>query len=307
MEWQQIIGFHHAAKLTSFTKAANATFRTQSALSQQIKALERELDCTLFERIGKRNLKLTLAGERFLKFTESLLERHDRLIDDLNEIKGLQIGRLRIAAQFATFYFLLPKIVKQYISLYPKVELNLLDRPLDDIAELVNSGDIDFGIGLESVLPKNLRLIRWKEAGNVLVTPLGHPLTKAKKITLQDIAKYPLILSPKNLKYWIRRFLVSQFNELGIDYKVVMEASTIELGSKYVEMGLGISIVPLAFELDSVKKRAVKLIDVHHLFEPDYLSIVMRKDKILQSYKNAFIKLILGNVTREAGLSKDQS
>jgi len=293
MEWQQIIGFHHAAKLTSFTKAANATFRTQSALSQQIKALERELDCTLFERIGKRNLKLTLAGERFLKFTESLLERHDRLIDDLNEIKGLQIGRLRIAAQFATFYFLLPKIVKQYISLYPKVELNLLDRPLDDITELVNSGDIDFGIGLESVLPKNLRIIRWKEAGNVLVTPLGHPLTKAKKITLQDIAKYPLILSPKNLKYWIRRFLVSQFNELGIDYKVVMEASTIELGSKYVEMGLGISIVPSGFGLDSVKKRDVELVDVDYLFKPDYISVIMRKDKTLQAYKSAFIKLML--------------
>ncbi|MBN1848984.1 MAG: LysR family transcriptional regulator [Deltaproteobacteria bacterium] len=299
MEWQQIIGFHNVAKLESFTKAAHATFRTQSALSQQIKALEDELDCTLFERIGKRGLKLTFAGERFLEFTESLLEKHDKMIDDLNEIKGLQVGRLRIAAQFATFYFLLPKIVKQYMSLYPKVELNLLDRPLDDITELVNSGEIDFGIALESVQPKNLRIIRWKEAGNVLVTPRGHPLTKVKNITLQDIAQYPLILSPKNLKYWMRRFLVSRFKELGIDYQIVMEASTIELGSKYVEMGLGISIVPMAFELDSVKKREVELIDIQYLFEPDYLSIVMRKDKLLQSYKSAFIKLLLGRSIRE--------
>lgn len=293
MEWQQIIGFHHTAKLESFTKAANATFRTQSALSQQIKALEKELDCSLFERIGKRNLRLTLAGERFLEFTESLLEKHDRLIDDLNEIKGLQIGRLRISAQFATLYFLLPKIVEKYLRLYPKVELNLLDRPLYDINQLVNSGEIDFGITLESVVPKNLAVIHWKEAGNVLVTPVGHPLTKAKKITLPDIAKYPLILSPKNLKYQIRRFLVNKFEELGIDYKIVMEASTIELGSKYVEMGLGISIVPLGFGLDSVKKRNVELIQVNHLFDKDYISIVMRKDKILQSYKSAFIKLMI--------------
>ena len=62
---------------------------------------------------------------------------------DLNKIKGLQMGRLRIAAQFATLYFLLPKIVKKYIQLYPKVELNLLDCPLYDINQLVNSGDID--------------------------------------------------------------------------------------------------------------------------------------------------------------------
>ena len=140
MEWQQIIGFHHVARLASFTKAANATFRTQSAISQQIKALEKELDCMLFERIGKRDLRLTLAGERFLKFTESLLEKHERLIDDLNEIKGLQIGRLRIAAQFATLYFLLPPFVKQYTKLYPKVELYLLDCPPHDIIGLVNAG-----------------------------------------------------------------------------------------------------------------------------------------------------------------------
>jgi DNA-binding transcriptional LysR family regulator len=292
MEWQQIIGFHNAAKLRSFTKAANATFRTQSALSQQVKALEQEMDCRLFERIGKRSLRLTLAGERFLKFTESLLENHDRLIDDLNEIKGLQVGRLRISAQFATLYFLLPKIVDKFIRLFPKVELNLLDRPIYDINQLLNSGEIDFGISLESVVPKKMAIIRWKEAGNVLVTPAGHPLTRAKEITLHDIAKYPLILSPKNLKYQMRRFLVNKFEEQGIDYKIVMEASTIELGSKYVEMGLGVSIVPLGFGLDSVKKRNVELLHVNHLFEKDYISIVMRKDKILQSYKSAFIKLM---------------
>ena len=73
-----------------------------------------------------------------------------------------------------------------------------------------------------------------------------------------------------------------------------MEASTIELGSKYVEMGLGISITPSGFELGSVKKRAVELLDIDYLFKPDYLCIVMRKDKTLHHYESAFIKLMLG-------------
>jgi len=64
MEWQQIIGFYHVAKFGSFTRAAEATFRTQSALSQQIKALEEELECQLLERIGKKKIQLTPAGER---------------------------------------------------------------------------------------------------------------------------------------------------------------------------------------------------------------------------------------------------
>lgn len=69
MEWQQIVGFYHVARLGSFTKAGEVTLRSQSALSQQIKALEDEFGCHLFERIGTRKLKLTPAGERFLEFS----------------------------------------------------------------------------------------------------------------------------------------------------------------------------------------------------------------------------------------------
>ena len=90
MEWQQIIGFYQVAKLGSFTKAGDATFRTQSALSQQVKALEKELDCQLFERIGKRKLRLTSAGERFFEFAEAILESYDCLREDLSELQGLK-------------------------------------------------------------------------------------------------------------------------------------------------------------------------------------------------------------------------
>ena len=75
MEWQQLLGFFQVAKLGSFTRAAAATFRTQSALSQQVKALEEELDCRLLERLGKRQLRLTPAGEKLLDFAQALLGR----------------------------------------------------------------------------------------------------------------------------------------------------------------------------------------------------------------------------------------
>jgi DNA-binding transcriptional LysR family regulator len=293
MEWQQMIGFYRAAKLESFTKAANATLRTQSALSQQIKALEQELDCTLFERIGKRKLVLTTAGERFLRFTEALFEQQELLVDELNEIKGRQIGRLRIAAQFAALYYLLPKIVGRYMRLFPQVELLMLDRSLHDVIQLVRAGDIDLGIGLESAVPKDLETIRWKDAEVVLVTPVGHPLAKSKRITFQQIAQYPLILAPKSFKYFTSNSLEKIFEDRGLDYKIVMEASTIELGSKYVELGLGISIVPAGFGLDTVKKRKVRLIPIQYLFRPDYISVIKRKDRRLQPYKSAFVDLLV--------------
>ena len=93
MEWNQIIGFYYVAKLGGFTKAAESTFKTQSALTHQVKALETELDCLLFERIGKRKIRLTPAGEKLYKFAEELIEKYNYFIEDLNELKGQRKGQ----------------------------------------------------------------------------------------------------------------------------------------------------------------------------------------------------------------------
>ncbi|MHB8918187.1 MAG: LysR family transcriptional regulator, partial [Desulfocucumaceae bacterium] len=153
MEWQQIVGFYHVARLGSFTKAAEATFRTQSALTQQIRALEEELGCSLFERIGKRKLLLTPAGEKMFLFSETVLSEHSALEEDLNELKGSKKGRLKIAAPFTTLYHLLPKTLEEYAKQYPRVELSLFDRPQRSVIELIGSGDVDFGMVVESIVP----------------------------------------------------------------------------------------------------------------------------------------------------------
>jgi DNA-binding transcriptional LysR family regulator len=294
MEWQQVIGFHKIAKLGSFTKAAEATFRTQSALSQQIKALEKELDCHLFERIGKRKLRLTSAGERFLRFSESILESYDSLREDLNELKGFKKGRLRIAAPFTTLYHLFPEILKEYTEHFPQVELTILDRSQQTVIELVKSGDIDFGLVLESEVPGDLTLIRWKRVETVLMIPPGHPLAEANRLTLKKLAKYPLILPPKDLRFTCRRMLEERFQKLGLDYQIVMESSNVELTSRYVEMGLGISFATVVRDLPALKERKLEFLPMDQLFKPDYIAAVMRKDKTLASYKSSFINILFG-------------
>ncbi|MFH1992476.1 MAG: LysR family transcriptional regulator [Pseudomonadota bacterium] len=290
MEWQQIIGFYYVAKLGSFTKAANSTFRTQSAISQQIKNLEEELGCQLLDRIGKRKLRLTSAGERFFKFSENILERYDSLTEELNKLKGLQIGHLRMAAPFTTLYHLIPFALKSYIKKFPNVELTILDRSQQDILDLIKNGDIDLGLVLESNVQTDLTAIRWKKVRTVLMTPIGHPLAKVKRVTLKQIGKYPLILPPKNIKY--RSNLEKRFQKLGIDHHIIMESSNVELSSLYVEMGLGISFATIVKDLPELKKRRLAFFPMDHLFKPDYIVVVMRKDKTLISYKNAFVKIL---------------
>jgi len=299
MEWQQIIGFYYVAKLGSFTQAANATFRTQSAISQQIKNLEEELECRLLERIGRRKLRLTTAGKKFFKFSETILERYDSLTEELNEVKGLPKGRLRMAAPFTTLYHLFPFVLKNYIKQFPNVELTVLDRSQQDIIHLIKNGDIDLGLALESNVPTDLTAFRWKKVGTVVMTPLGHPLAKAKSVTLQKIGKYPLILPPENLRY--RSELEKRFQKLGIDYHIIMESSNVELSSLYVEMGLGISFATIVADLSELKKRKVAFLPMDHLFKPDYIAVILRKDKTLVSYKSAFIKILFGEALTNNG------
>ena len=294
MEWQQIIGFYQVAKLGSFTKAGDATFRTQSALSQQIKALEQELDCHLFERIGKRKLRLTSAGERFFEFAEAILENYDCLKEDLSELQGLQKGRLRIAAPFTTLYHLVPETLKEYIIQFPYVELTILDRSQQVVIELVRNGDIDLGFTLESEVPKDLSLLRWKRVETVLMVPVGHPLAETERVTLRQIAKYSLILPPKDLRFTCRRILEERFQKLGLDYQIVMESSNVELTSLYVEMGLGISFATVVRDLPALEKRNLAFIPMNTLLKPDFIAVVMRRDKVLTSYKSAFINILFG-------------
>lgn len=299
MEWNQISSFFHIAKLGSFTKASEAVFRTQPALTQQIKALEGELGYQLFERIGKRKLLLTPAGERFLDFSETVLMKYEILIEDLNELKGLQKGMLRVAAPYTTLYNLFPKALELYTQQFPLVELSLLDRSHTEIIELVKNGDVDFGITLESLVSNIFSKIRWKRVESVLLTQKGHPLAQAEQVTIEEIAKYPLILPPKSNEYSSRQKLEDFFRVQNLNFRVIMESSNIELSSLYVEIGLGISYATIDKDcLPKFKHRKLEFIPLAHYFEPEFIVVIFRKDredKVLNSYKGAFLNILFNS------------
>lgn len=291
MEWQQLKGFYHAAKLGSITRAAEATFRTQSALTQQIASLERELDCRLFERIGKRKIVLTPPGERLLRFAETILREHERMLEDLSEHKGVKRGRLRIAAPFTTLYHVLPKILKRFHESHPWIELMVLDRPQREAVSLIKSGDVDFGIALESMIPPGLFRRRWVKVEPVLLMPARHPLAGAKKVPLEKIAQYPLILPPKSAGQYHRDNLEGLFRKQGIEYTVVMESSNVELSSLYVENGLGISFASVVKSLSVFKKRKLATASLSHLLDAEYLCIAARSEHLMADYHKSFLSL----------------
>jgi len=295
MEWQQLIGFYQVARLGSFTKAAAATFRTQSALSQQVRALEEELDCRLLERLGTRQLRLTPAGEKLLDFSQALLARFETLKEELHEIKGQNQGALRLAAPFTTLYHLLPEFLKVYRQQFPNVDLILLDRPQSAVMALVKNGDIDFGLALASQVPRGLLALPWQPVHTVLMVPRDHPLTRLKRVTLRHVARHPLILPPRGPEYPGRRILDEQFRKLGLSPNLVMESANVELSALYVDLGLGVSFATLARDLPALPWRRLAFLPLPRCFKPDHLAVVLRRDKVLTLYKKAFINLLFGD------------
>ncbi|MEJ2091689.1 MAG: LysR family transcriptional regulator [Syntrophobacterales bacterium] len=292
MEWQQIVGFHQVAQLGSFTKAAEATFRTQSALSQQVKALEEELGCRLLERIGKRKLRLTEAGERFLRFTQSVLGAYAGLQEELQELKGIPAGELRLAAPFTTLYHLFREVLREYPQRFPQVRLAILDRSQPEVIDLVRQGEVDFGLALASAAPKDLTARSWQEVEMVLMTPRDHPLTRLQEVTIEEIVRYPLILPPRGQRSPGRQTLEALFQQQGLDYRVVMESSNVELSSLYVELGLGISFATVVKDLPLAGRRSLAFLPMSHYVEPDFIAVLHRKDKIISAYLQAFLDLL---------------
>jgi len=295
MEWQQLLGFYQVAKLGSFTKAAAATFRTQSALSQQVKALESGLGGRLLERLGKRRLKLTPAGEKLLAFAQGVLGQWDRLQEELRTLQGRPQGPLSLAAPFTTLYHLLPETLSAYLRQYPQVELTLLDRDQAAVFALVKAGDLDFGLALESLVPRDLAAARWQPVDTVLLAPLGHPLTRGRRVTWRQIADYPLIVPPRGHESGHRRLLEEQFRKLGLAFRVILESSNVELSARYVETGLGLAFATLARGLPRRPPLNLAFVPLSHYFKPDHLALVMRRDKVLTPYKQAFINLLFGD------------
>jgi len=291
MEWQQLLGFYQVAKLGSFTKAAEATYRTQSALSQQVKALEDELGTPLLERLGRRRLKLTPAGDKLWAFAQGLLAQWDRLQEELRALQGRSQGPLSLAAPFTTLYHLLPQALLAYLKEYPQVELTLLDRSQASVFTLVKDGDIDFGLALESLVPRDLAARRWQPVDTVLLAPVGHPLTRGRRVTWRQIAAYPLIVPPRGHESGHRRLLEDQFRKLGLSCRIILESSNVELSALYVETGLGLAFATLARGLPRRPPR-VAFISLGHYFKPDHLALVMRRDKALTPYQQAFINLL---------------
>lgn len=284
---RQLRAFCLAAQAGSISRAAERLYLSQPSVSLLIKGLEQDLGETLFERRGPR-IELTGAGQILLETALPLVEGLEHLPELFAQRLGqAQAGALDIAAGESTILYLLADHVKAFTERYPQVNTHLHNVTGRDGMMLLRNGDVDFAIGSMVEVPADVTFVPIFTYEPVLITPLDHPLAGQQDVTLEDISPCGLILPPRHLSTW--RIVDLVFQQHGLSYEVRLEAGGWEVVKKFVELGLGVSIVTSICVTGQEKLAVVPLT---RYFPKRTYGVVMRKGKFLSPQARAFLEVM---------------
>ncbi len=284
---KQLRAFCHAAQAGSISRAAEKLFLSQPSVSLQIQALEREFNTTLFERRGPR-INLTHEGKTLFELADPLVAEMDSLADIFAARCGnLESGELNIAAGESTILYILPKTIKQFAQHYPGIRLKLHNVTGRDGMSMLRDDAVDFAVGSMLEVPEDISYHPAFTYEPLLITASDHPLAKKTRIQLRDISPYGLILPPRHLSTW--RIVDLVFQQHNVNYRVALEAGGWEVIKKYVELGLGISIVTSICITDC---DTLAQIPLDHYFPKRSYGIVLRQGKFLAPQAKRFIEMM---------------
>jgi DNA-binding transcriptional LysR family regulator len=286
---KQLRAFVATVKLGTLSRAAESLFLSQPSISLQIKALERELGTRLLERT-RRRITVTDAGEILYGLARPLIEGMDTLDKDFHaRTRGVQAGKLTVAAGTSTIHYLLPDIVHAYREQYPAVQLQLANVTGRDGLAMLRADEADFAIGSMLDVPNDIAWAPVYHYDPMLIMPLGHPLAAKQSIRLEDLSPYGLILPPQRLT--THRMVDMVFQQRQVPYTVAMEVGGWDVIKQYVAKGMGISIVT-SICLSDADEANLAIRNMRQFFPQRSYGVVMRKGKYLSAEARAFIDLI---------------
>jgi DNA-binding transcriptional LysR family regulator len=291
MDLDQLHTFLEIVRLKSFSKAAQTCFRTQPAVSAQVRQLETELNAPLFERLGTK-IALTPAGHIFAQYAEQILGLRRVAQDTINELERVPRGELMIAANEATCIYVLPLVFSEYKKQFPNVQI-LVDRSYGArVVEAVVDNQADFGITQLPVEEKRLQVVKIHSDEIKALVPPGHALWDKDAILPEDLVPHPLLLPKTGTT---RRRLASWFTAVEDDLNVSMELDSTEMIKRFVAAGLGVSFLAGTHCADEVAAGSLKAISLGPEHMVRQLALIYRKDKALSKAALGFIEVTLKN------------
>ena len=255
MNYSQLRAFHAVAIYGGFSKAAEKLNRTQPAISDQVRKLEKEFDVLLFDR-HKRSVRLTNLGHRLLELTRRLFEMENEAMQLLSQSQALKLGHLKIAAD-ASLHLI--QLVSEFREQYPGISISLtIGNSGKVLGQLL---DYEADIGVLANAPEDNRFLRITLRSDPLVAFVDskHPWADRNSVSLTEFATEPLVMREDGSI--TRRIVEEELNRIGVDYNLAMVAEGQEATREAVAAGIGVGIVSLPeFGFDP-RLKALKLKD----------------------------------------------
>lgn len=253
MELRHLRYFLAIAEHSHFRIAAEELLVSQPTLSQQMKDLEKELGCPLFERVG-RGVRLTQAGSLFSDYARRAMNVLDEGQVAITEFDDLLRGSLRIGVVQTVGTYLIPTIAAEFSRLHPGVAVRISEVSASEIEAGVKEGSFDFGISFQPGVNRELESERLFDEQFVLVVGSKHPLACRRRVSIKDLSGVPLCLLPR--EFCTRGMIDAAFAESETPMTVPLELTAVEGCLSVVESGGPATILPQL----AVTKRKIKTV-----------------------------------------------
>jgi len=295
MDFDQLETFLEVARHASFSRAAEKRFRTQPAISAQIRALEEEVGARLFDRSGGR-VSLTAAGKEFQKYVEETLEARKQMVTHLAEMEHVPRGEIVVGANEGTCLYVLPEVFAEFKQQYGGVAVSVKSAESTKTLESIIDNSVDFGVVSLPVSDNRLTVVPIHRDELVVIAAPRHPLARLKSVPVAEAAKYPLLL-PKSGH--TRDALEEIFFERRLKPAISMELDSSELLKRFAAADVGVGFIARSNVLDDVRAGLLAAMPLADVTIKRDLALVFRKDKALSRAALAFIDIAVKLKTPE--------
>jgi DNA-binding transcriptional LysR family regulator len=298
MEFAQLEALVVIAEEHSFSRAAERLSRTQPAISIAIKKLEDEIGTPLLDR-SRKNVSLTDAGEILYEHAQQILNLRREATRAIGELRQLHHGKVTIGANESTSLYFLPKIILAFRQQHPKIKVEVHRAVSERLPREIKERRVDFG--LLSFDPQESELASFPVLEDELALILNpkHPLAKKPKVTVKDLGQESFLAH--NVKSPTRDKVIQFFRDHEVPLNISIELTTIETIKKFVELNLGVALVPRMCVEEEIRSGKLATVPVHGLKIKRTLRVVCLRDRVHSQAAAKFLELVKNSAKLATG------
>ena len=289
INFHRLLIFHTVARLGSFTKAAAELEISQPAVSIQVKELERSLDTTLLSRM-RTGVVLTDTGDTVYDYTRRIFALADEMSFAIQNVAGLQSGRLTIGSSSTPGEYILPLAIGRFLERYPRVEVSLAISNTQTVVDQILNRELDLGMAGAPVDIKGLVSFPYVQDEIVLVASTTHALARKRRVTLDDVADEPFVMRESGSA--TRRAAEECFGARGIQVQVIMDLGSNEAVKRAAAAGLGLGVLSKFSVGPDVAAGYLTVLSVEDWKCERPLTVFYRDDTHISAVQRAFISVL---------------